>query len=158
MGRNGKEILQFTNILAENKSKQTEIEKNQENNVNNLEKRIVEVENGVKHIDDTLDGLNSIQKMNEESNREVKEYIEKEISSHKILINSIYETENNVKVSEARTANIDDLEKMKDTINRDSNSMIRNIDERLKEVMEEKTSLLINLETLQKETHERLAD
>merc|ERR1712054_501551 len=64
----------------------------------------------------------------------------------------------NEKVSEARTANIDDLEKMKDTINRDSNSMIRNIDERLKEVMEEKTSLLINLETLQKETHERLAD
>merc|ERR1712054_442707 len=64
----------------------------------------------------------------------------------------------NEKVSEARTANIDDLEKMKDTINRDSNSMIRNIDERLKEVMEEKTSLLINLETLQKETHERMGD
>merc|ERR1711872_753204 len=44
--RNGKEILEFTNILAENKSKQTEIQKNQETNVINLEKRIVEVENG----------------------------------------------------------------------------------------------------------------
>merc|ERR1711915_813404 len=66
--RNGKEVLQFSNALADYKSKLTDIEKTQETNVNNLEKRIVEVENGIKHIDDTLDGLNSIYKRNKDTN------------------------------------------------------------------------------------------
>merc|ERR1711915_908625 len=57
----------------------------------------------------------------------------------------------------ARTANNDELEKMKDAINRDSDSRIRNIDDRLKEVMEEKTNLLINYETFKKETNGKFA-
>merc|ERR1711915_1161629 len=63
----------------------------------------------------------------------------------------------NEKVSEARNANNDELEKVKDAINRDSDSRIRNIDDRLKEVMEEKTNLLINYETFKKETNEKFA-
>merc|ERR1712228_644748 len=63
----------------------------------------------------------------------------------------------NEKVSEARTANNDELEKMKDAINRDSDLRIRNIDDRLKEVMEEKTNLFINYETFKKETNEKFA-
>merc|ERR1712228_831700 len=61
----------------------------------------------------------------------------------------------NEKVSEARTANNDELEKMKDAINRDSDSRLRNIDDRLKKVMEEKTNLFINYETFKKETNEK---
>merc|ERR1711915_241257 len=67
------------------------------------------------------------------------------------------ETSLNEKVSEARTANNDELEKMKDAINRDSDLRIRNIDDRLKEVIEEKTKLLINYETFKKETNDKFA-
>merc|ERR1711915_601682 len=156
--RNGKEVLQFSNTLADYKSKLTDIEKNHETNVNNLEKRIVEVENGIKHIDDTLDGLNSIYKRNEDTNREVKEYIEKEISSQKVLINSINENENYLK--ERILQNENHLRHIDDSIDGLQNKMA-NIEGRHMETVEkmkEVTVLASNIQVQVKEQGQKMVE